>query len=104
MTVVIPDSVASAVLSQEKVAGAPHDFYRYPARFSPLFVREAVKAFTRPGDLVLDPFCGGGTTVVEAIALGRRAAGMEVNSLAAFLAQTKTTPISIHDKRAILAW
>jgi hypothetical protein len=100
----LPESVVASVLTQEKVVGAPHDFYRYPARFSPMFVREAVKAFTQPGDLVLDPFCGGGTTVVEAMALGRRAAGMDINSLAAFLTRTKTTPISVHDKTAILSW
>lgn len=104
MKVRLPESVVASVLAQEKVAGAPHDFYRYPARFSPLFVREAVKAFTQPGDLVLDPFCGGGTTVVEAMALGRRAAGMDISSLATFLTQTKTSPISVHDKAAILGW
>jgi DNA modification methylase len=100
----VPDALVAAVSSHEKVTGAPHDFYRYPARFSPVFAREAIKTFTEPGDFVLDPFCGGGTTLVEALALGRRAAGMDVSSLAAFLARTKTTPISVHDKREIAAW
>jgi DNA modification methylase len=90
--------------NRDKVTGAPHDFYRYPARFSPIFAREAIKTFTMPGDFVLDPFCGGGTTLVEALSLGRRAAGMDVSSLATFLARTKTTPISVHDKREIAAW
>ncbi len=49
-------------------------------------------------------FVGGGTTLVEALSLGRRAAGMDVSSLAAFLARTKTTPISVHDKREIAEW
>lgn len=100
----LPASVIDSALNQQKVVGAPHDFYRYPARFSPVFVREVVKAFTQPGDMVLDPFCGGGTTVVEAMALGRRAAGMDINSLAAFVTRTKTNPISVHDKAAILEW
>jgi DNA modification methylase len=102
--VVVPDSLVAAVSNRDRVTGAPHDFYRYPARFSPIFAREAITAFTEPGDLVLDPFCGGGTSIVEAISLGRRAAGMDVSSLAAFLARTKTTPISVHDKRDIAAW
>jgi hypothetical protein len=100
----VPNSLVEAVSTREKVTGAPHDFYRYPARFSPVFAREAIKSFTQPGDFVLDPFCGGGTTLVEALSLGRRVAGMDVSSLAAFLARTKTTPISVHDKREIAAW
>ncbi len=100
----MPDSLVEAVSTREKVTGAPHDFYRYPARFSPIFAREAIRTFTHPGDFVLDPFCGGGTTLVEALSLGRRAAGMDISSLAAFLARTKTTQISVHDKREIAAW
>jgi len=100
----VPESLVAAVSNREKVTGAPHDFYRYPARFSPVFAREAIKTFTNPGDFILDPFCGGGTTLVEALSLGRRVAGMDVSSLAAFLARTKTTPISVHDKRDIAAW
>lgn len=103
-TISIPRSLVSAVSSRRRVTGAPHDFYRYPARFAPAFAREAIEAFTKPGDTVVDPFCGGGTTLVEAVSLGRRAAGMDVSSLAAFLTRTKTTPISVHDKREIAAW
>ena len=102
--VIVPKSLIAAVSNRDKVTGAPHDFYRYPARFSPIFAREAIKTFTKPGDFVLDPFCGSGTTLVEALSLGRRAAGMDVSSLAAFLARTKTTAISVHDKREIAAW
>jgi hypothetical protein len=101
---IVPESLVAAVSNRDKVTGAPHDFYRYPARFSPVFAREAIKTFSEPGDFVLDPFCGGGTTLVEALSLGRRAAGIDVSSLASFLARTKTTPISVHDKREIAAW
>ena len=100
----VPESLVAAVSNRNKVMGAPHDFYRYPARFSPVFAREAIRTFTKPGDFVLDPFCGGGTTLVEALSLGRRAVGMDVSSLAAFLTRTKTTPISVHDKREIAEW
>ena len=67
--VTVPKTLVTAVSNRDKVTGAPHDFYRYPARFSPIFAREAIKTFTRPGDFVLDPFCGGGTTLVEALSL-----------------------------------
>jgi SAM-dependent methyltransferase len=104
LEIAVPDAVIRAVLSQDKVDEPPHSFYKYPARFSPVFAREAIKAFTRKGDTVIDPFCGGGTTLIEAIALGRRAAGFDISSLAVFLARTKTSPLSVHDKREILDW
>src|SRR5262249_6704357 len=82
----------------------PHNFYKYPARFSPVFAREVIKAFTNRGDTVIDPFCGGGTSLIEAISLGRKAAGFDISSLAVFLSRAKTTPLSIHDRRQILDW
>lgn len=75
----VPRSLVSAVSNRGRVTGAPHDFYRYPARFSPVFAREAIEAFTLPGETVLDPFCGGGTTLVEAVSLMRCAARKEVS-------------------------
>ena len=100
----VPQELIRAVLSQGRVDEPPHSFYKYPARFSPIFAREAIRAFTKPGDTVLDPFCGGGTSLVEAVLLGRRAAGFDMSSLAVFLARTKITPLSIQDKRRILEW
>lgn len=38
-----------------------------------------VERFTKPGDLVLDPFCGGGTTGAVALALNRRFAGIDID-------------------------
>src|SRR5690349_10231503 len=72
------------------VSGLTHNFYRYPARFSPSFVRSAVEAFTSPGDWVLDPFVGGGTTVVEALSQGRNSVGVDISSLATFISEAKT--------------
>lgn len=68
-----------------------HEFYRYPARFSPQFARAAIEAFTSANDLVVDPFSGGGTSVVEAQRLGRRSIGADINSLATFVTRAKTT-------------
>ncbi|WP_202919374.1 TRM11 family SAM-dependent methyltransferase [Saccharothrix deserti] len=53
------------------------DSTAHPAKMLPEVVRHAVTHYTRPGELVLDPMCGIGTTLVEAVRLGRRAAGVE---------------------------
>lgn len=49
----------------------------HPAKMLPEVVRHAVTHYTKPGELVLDPMCGIGTTLVEAVRLGRRAVGVE---------------------------
>lgn len=97
-------ALLEALYSESPVSGLTHSFYRYPARFSPQFARTAIEAFTQPGDTVFDPFMGGGTTVVEALALGRRCIGSDLNPLAKFLARAKTTPISKADARNLSAW
>lgn len=86
------------------IGGLTHNFYRYPARMSPVFVREVISHFTRPGDVVFDPFLGGGTTLVEAVASGRRCVGVDLNSLATFVAEAKTTPLSKRDVEVVLRW
>jgi len=43
----------------------------------PAIARQAIAAYTEPGDLVLDPMCGIGTSLVEAMHLGRDAVGVE---------------------------
>jgi modification methylase len=43
----------------------------------PALARRAIEAYSDPGDLVLDPMCGIGTTLVESIHAGRRAVGTE---------------------------
>ena len=85
------DSLVKAACDAEPVTGLTHNFYRYPARFSPRFVRTAITTLSEAGDLVLDPFMGGGTTLVEALALGRHAVGVDISSLATFISEVKTT-------------
>jgi hypothetical protein len=86
------------------VCGLTHNFYRYPARFSPILVRAAVESFTEPGDLVLDPFMGGGTTLVEALALGRQALGADISSLATFVSEVKTMLFGERDLGKLTSW
>lgn len=96
--------LVEAVLDTAPVAGHTHAFYRYPARFSPQFAKAVIETFTEPGDVVLDPFMGGGTTAVEALASGRRCVGTDISSLACFIAKVKTTLLSRSDIGRLGAW
>ncbi|ROP37337.1 TRM11 family SAM-dependent methyltransferase [Saccharothrix texasensis] len=49
----------------------------HPAKMLPAVAAHAIEHYTEPGDLVLDPMCGIGTTLVEAVHAGRRAVGIE---------------------------
>ncbi|MFF5010590.1 TRM11 family SAM-dependent methyltransferase [Streptomyces phaeochromogenes] len=49
----------------------------HPAKMLPAIAAHAITTYTQPGDLVLDPMCGIGTTLVEAIRLDRHALGTE---------------------------
>ena len=83
--------LVAAACDMSPISGLTHNFYRYPARFSPKLVRAVIDTFTEPGDLVLDPFVGGGTTLVESLVSGRHAIGTDISSLATFVSEVKTT-------------
>ena len=88
----------------QRRTSSPHEFYRYPARFSPAFAAAAIECFTQPGDLVLDPFVGGGTTAIEAMRLGRRCIAADLNPLATFVTAAKTTPLDATATRLVQRW
>ena len=97
-------SLQRAVLDCSPVSGLTHRYYRYPARFSPRFAATAMELFSKKGDLVLDPFMGGGTTIVEGVALNRQLVGTDLNTLSVFLTRVKTTRLLPGDRVALASW
>ena len=87
----IINDIIDASLSINKIYGKTHTYYRYPAAFSPIFAETIIKNFTKPGEIVLDPFMGGGTSAVEALALQRKFYGIDVNPLSILISKVKTT-------------
>jgi DNA modification methylase len=71
-----------------------HGFHTYPARMHPVTAARLLAAVSAPGDTVLDPFCGSGTVVVEAVIAGRRALGTDLNPLAVMLARLKSSAMT----------
>ncbi len=59
----------------------------HPGKMLPHLAAHAITAYTTPGDLVLDPLCGSGTTLVEALHLGRDAIGIDIEPRFTALAQ-----------------
>lgn len=59
---------------------------RHPGKMIPELARRIVTEYSQPGDLVCDPMCGTGTTLIEAAALDRRALGVELEDRWARLA------------------
>jgi hypothetical protein len=107
-TLELPLAAQSALIDGardgEPVKGLTHSFYKYPARFSPAFVRAAIQTFTQPLDLVLDNHVGGGTTLVEALALGRHGVGIDISTLAEFVSTVKTTILEEDDFKQLEDW
>jgi len=93
-----------AAKCDDRVSGATHQFYRYPARFSPIFARSAIELFSSEDDRVLDPYMGGGTTIVEAAIAGRKAVGIDLNELAVFVTKAKTTSLTTYQRMALMQW
>ncbi|MGH3844679.1 MAG: TRM11 family SAM-dependent methyltransferase [Pseudonocardiaceae bacterium] len=59
----------------------------HPAKMLPALAATAITSYTRPGELVFDPMCGIGTTLVEAVHLDRTAIGIECEQRWANLAR-----------------
>jgi len=57
--------------------------------------RELTSHYTSTGDIVLDPFCGGGVTVVESLILRRKVIGVDINPLATYITEKEVSPLNI---------
>lgn len=70
-----------------------HSFHPYPNKFVPQIARAAIEEFSKESDLILDPFCGSGTTLIEANMLKRNSIGVDLNPLACLISRVKVTPL-----------
>jgi hypothetical protein len=78
-------------------AYASHNFHAFPAKFPPQLPRKFIEGLTEPGDVVLDPMVGSGTTIVEAFLAGRRAIGFDIDPMALRLCKVKVTPLALEE-------
>ena len=81
-----------------------HSLHPYPSKFIPQIPDYCIRLLSTPGELVLDPFGGSGTTALEAIRLGRRALSIDANPVGTLIGRVKTCNLdadSAMDLRAI---
>src|ERR1700674_1081108 len=89
----ISDSKHVAILPslQKNLNGEVHEWYRIILGYPDRLVTELLIRFeARPGQLVVDPFCGAGTTLVECMKMGIDSIGIDANPSSCFSARVKT--------------
>ncbi len=83
----------------EPLEAKPHTpvytMHKYFARRPWNVFNELISHYSSAGDIVLDPFCGGGVTVVESLKLNRKAIGIDVNPLAAYVTEMECRPLNL---------
>jgi len=72
-----------------------YTMHKYFARRPWNIFNELISHYSEPGEIVLDPFCGGGVTVVEALKLRRKAIGVDVNPIAAYATKMECSSLDL---------
>ena len=90
--------------AQQRLWGHPfHPMCSYLASFPASLAHAFISRYSRPGDVVLDPFAGRGTTPLQATAEGRIGVGNDLNPFAHLLTASKVEPASAAEARTRLA-
>lgn len=72
---------------------ATHGLHPFAAKCPPPLVAWIIERWSQPGDTILDPMSGSGTTLIEAQLLGRKSIGVELDPFSCLLCHVKTTPL-----------
>lgn len=72
-----------------------HSLHDYPARMIPQIAKRLIERYSSTNDTILDPFCGSGTTLVEAKLNYRNAVGLDANPLAVLLTKVKSNNLKL---------
>ena len=82
-----------------------HDFYKYPARFSPVFARAAIETFTEAGSTwCLIRMSGAQRHWLRLARQAAEAVGVDISPLAEFVAQVKCTIFSDAELKKLRIW
>ncbi|MBU0471785.1 MAG: site-specific DNA-methyltransferase [Nanoarchaeota archaeon] len=71
-----------------------HNLHSYPAMLTPSMVKRILNEYSKASDIIMDPYVGSGTVIVEAMRYGNKAVyGFDLNSLALLIAKVKSTRV-----------
>lgn len=106
---VIPIEIQSGSIlniNTKDVTSYTHGFHKYPAKFIPQIPKWAIgKHLNGSGNnIILDPFCGSGTTLVEGLLAGHNVIGLDVDPLSSLITKVKTTPIDNKILNEVTNW
>lgn len=86
-------------LNRQATRYSAHGLHEYKGKFNPQIAKALLNIFgVKEGQCVLDPFCGSGTSLVEASHLGVTGVGTDINPLAVYLANAKVLALSVPAK------
>ncbi|MCK4224956.1 MAG: hypothetical protein KAX39_07230 [candidate division Zixibacteria bacterium] len=80
-----------------------YKMHRYFARRPYSVFRELIKHYSNPGNIILDPFCGGGVTVVEGLTLKRKVIGVDINPMATFITRMEVIDVDLDELQQAFA-
>lgn len=79
-----------------------HAIHRYSGKFIPQIAKQVIELLTKPNDIVVDPYAGSGTTLLECSLSKRQSVGIDVNPLAILISKVKVTPVNDNRLKAFI--
>jgi len=93
MATALSEEFLSVVAEPTDTTYLTHNFHPFAGKFIPQIPRLLIEKYSSPSETILDPFCGSGTSLVEAKLLNRNSIGVDINEIAAFMSRVKSTKI-----------
>lgn len=96
---------AEVSINTNNVIPLSHGFHKYPGKFIPQIPEWAINTYLKgKNEVILDPFVGSGTTLVESLVAGYNSYGIDIDPLSCLIAKVKSTPVTESDFSLVCDW
>jgi SAM-dependent methyltransferase len=99
----VPRNEGEFWTSRQRQLHSLHYAISYRGSFKPELPDYFIRRYSKPGQIVADPFCGRGTTILQANLLGRTGWANDINPLAQAITRAKVNPIPLDDVSSFLS-